>query len=143
MRSMLENARGVWRWQGNYFGAAMVLSCVVVAGVTAAPASAAAAAKPAQAASKGHHAEHAAAKVMKEAKGSVVRVDHAGKFIVVKTAAGAEETFSLGKDVTIDSAKGVEHGGAAVVKGATAGADVTVHYTEEGAKKVAHALKHG
>jgi hypothetical protein len=113
------------------FGTAIVGATMLLGGAGVANAAAAPGGKPAQATSKKHPAEHAAKTAMKTVKGSVVRVDDAGKLIVVKTAKGTEETFDLGADVTADSVKAMK-----------TGAKVTVHYSEEGGKKVAHALKH-
>ena len=68
---------------------------------------------------------------LKVAKGTVTKVDHGTKTVVVKTADGTENAFEFtdtaGKDM-----------GKAVGAGTEKGAKVTVYYTEEGGKKVAH-----
>jgi Cu/Ag efflux protein CusF len=86
--------------------------------------------------------DHIGKRTLKLAKGTVVGADAAGKFVVVKTATGAEETFELTKDVVVDSGRGVED--AAVVTGGAIkkGAEVTMHYSEEGGKKVVLLVKH-
>jgi Cu/Ag efflux protein CusF len=75
-------------------------------------------------------------------KGTVVRVDEGGKYLVVKTAAGAEETVDLSKDVIVDSGKGLDRAAVASARGLDKGTEVTVHYSDEGGKKLAHLIKH-
>jgi hypothetical protein len=84
---------------------------------------------------------HLGHKTLKVAKGTVVRADQAGRFVVVKTAEGADETYNLTKDAAVDVGKGVEMAGADTAKALTAGVKVTVHYTEEGTQKVVHLIK--
>jgi hypothetical protein len=76
---------------------------------------------------------------VKVGRGTVTSVDKAAHTVTVKAEDGSEETFHIAKDAAIDT----EHG---VVKGteytAKKGEKVTVHYTEEGEKKVAHFIKH-
>lgn len=76
---------------------------------------------------------------VKVGKGTVMGLDKAGHTVTVKTEEGTEETFHIAKDAAVDT----EHG---AVKGteftAKKGEKVTVHYTEEGGKKVAHFIKH-
>jgi len=68
---------------------------------------------------------------LKVTKGTIVKVDEGTKTVVVKTADGGEKTFdyseTAGKDV-----------GKAVGAGTEKGAKVTVYYTEETGKKIAH-----
>ena len=68
---------------------------------------------------------------VKVTEGTVVKVDHGTKTVVVKSADGTEKTFeyteTAGKDM-----------GQAVGAGAEKGAKVTVYYTEESGKKIAH-----
>ena len=68
------------------------------------------------------------------AKGTVEKVDDGTKTVVVKTADGTEKTFeytaTAGKDM-----------GEAVGSGTKKGAKVTVYYTEESGKKIAHFFK--
>ena len=68
---------------------------------------------------------------VKVTKGTIVKVDHGTKTVVVKTADGTEKTF----EYTDDAGKDM---GRAVGAGAEKGAKVTVYYTEETGKKIAH-----
>jgi hypothetical protein len=61
----------------------------------------------------------------------VEKVDEGTKTVVVKSADGTEKTFEYGGDALKDSGK-------AVGKGTEKGAKVTVYYTEETGKKIAH-----
>ena len=68
---------------------------------------------------------------VKVTEGTIVKVDHGAKTVVVKSADGTEKAFdytgTAGKDM-----------GEAVGAGAEKGAKVTVYYTEESGKKIAH-----
>ena len=74
----------------------------------------------------------------KAARGTVVGVDHAARTVVVKAANGAEWTFDAGKHAVVESGRGIAKLGDETGEGLAKGAEVTVHYTEEGGKKVAH-----
>jgi hypothetical protein len=76
--------------------------------------------------------------VWKAARGTVVGVDHAARTVVVKTADGAEWTLDTGKHAVVESGRGIAKLGDETGEGLAKGAEVTVHYTEEGGKKVAH-----
>jgi hypothetical protein len=68
-------------------------------------------------------------------KASVVvvqSVDHAAKTVTVKTAQGAEETYHLTDRAVKETGKGLDKAG-----------KVTVYYTEDAGKKVAHYFKQG
>jgi hypothetical protein len=71
---------------------------------------------------------------LKVTKGTITKIDEGTKTVVVKTADGTEKTFeytgNAGKDVGKDVGKGTEKS-----------AKVTVYYTEEAGKKVAHFFK--
>lgn len=68
---------------------------------------------------------------VKTVDGTVTKVGEGGKFVVVKSADGTEHTFRVvGHDT---AASAVDIG-----KGADKGAKVTVYYTEDAGKKVAH-----
>ena len=58
---------------------------------------------------------------------AVKSVDHGAKTVTVKTAEGAEETYHLTDDAVHETGKGLDKAG-----------KVTVYYTEEGGKKIAH-----
>ena len=68
---------------------------------------------------------------LKVSKGTITKIDEGTKTVVVKSADGTEKTFQYtdkaGKDVGKDVGKGTEKG-----------AKVTVFYTDEAGKKVAH-----
>jgi hypothetical protein len=68
---------------------------------------------------------------MKVTKGTVEKVDEGTKTVVVKSADGTEKTFEYTGNALKDSGK-------AVGKGTEEGAKVTVYYTEEAGKKIAH-----
>ncbi len=68
---------------------------------------------------------------MKMTKGTIEKVDKGTKTVVVKTADGTEKTF----EYTDNAAKDM---GSAVGAGTEKGAKVTVYYTEETGKKIAH-----
>ncbi len=68
---------------------------------------------------------------MKVTKGTIEKVDQGTKTVVVKAADGTDKTFNY----TDDAGKDI---GKAVGAGTEKGAKVTVYYTEEAGKKVAH-----
>lgn len=57
-------------------------------------------------------------------------VDRGAKTVAVKTADGAEETYRLTDHAVRETGKGLKEGG-----------KVTIYYTEEGGKKIAHFFK--
>ena len=68
---------------------------------------------------------------LKETTGTLSKLDRGGKKIAVKSADGAEETYDLSEHAARDAGKDIE-------KGSEKSAKVTVYYSEEGGKKVAH-----
>jgi len=68
---------------------------------------------------------------VKVTDGTIVKVDHGAKKVVVKSADGTEKSF----DYTETAGKDM---GEAVGAGTEKGAKVTVYYTEESGKKIAH-----
>jgi hypothetical protein len=68
---------------------------------------------------------------VKVTEGTVVKVDHGTKTVVVKSADGTEKAFDYTETAGKDMGEGV---GAATEKGAK----VTVYYTDESGKKIAH-----
>jgi hypothetical protein len=58
---------------------------------------------------------------------AVKSVDRAAKTVTVKTAEGAEETYHLTASASRETAKGLDKAG-----------KVTIYYTEESGKKIAH-----
>jgi hypothetical protein len=57
-------------------------------------------------------------------------VDHGAKTVTVKTAQGGEETYHMADRAARESGKGLEKAG-----------KVTVYYTEDAGKKIAHFFK--
>lgn len=68
---------------------------------------------------------------LKYVDGTVTKVGKDGKTVVVKAADGTEQTFTVAGHDTLDAAKGIG-------KDADKTGKVTVYYSEEGGKKVAH-----
>ena len=71
---------------------------------------------------------------MKASEGTVKTIDRGAKTMTVKTKDGAEETYHIADRATRDTAKGIGEGTEKAAK-------VTVYYTEEGGRKVAHFFK--
>jgi arginine repressor len=69
----------------------------------------------------------------KAMKATVVAFDNTAKTVTVRTAKGAEEVIRLSDRATVETGKGV-------AKGVKKGTDVTVYYTEDAGKKIAHFL---
>lgn len=68
---------------------------------------------------------------LKAAKGTVTGIDRGSKFLAIETADGSKETFELSDRAAADSGKGI-------AKGTVKTAKVTVYYTEDAGKKIAH-----
>jgi VCBS repeat-containing protein len=77
----------------------------------------------------------------KATKGTVVAVDDAAKTVSIKTADGTVETYHVSEHCTVDTGKGIAKAGDKTGDSVAKGSEVTVHYTEEGGKKVAHLFK--
>jgi ABC-type Fe3+-hydroxamate transport system substrate-binding protein len=77
----------------------------------------------------------------KATKGTVVAVDDSAKTVSIKTADGTVETYHVSEHCTVDAGKGIGKAGSATGESVAKGSEVTVHYTEEGGKKVAHFFK--
>jgi hypothetical protein len=86
--------------------------------------------------------DHLGTRPLKLAKGTVVRVDNDGRFVVVKTKAGTEETFEMTKDLVVQSERGVESATDATGNAIKKGTEITAHYSESGGKKLLHLLEH-
>lgn len=71
--------------------------------------------------------DHVGKEGLKMSVVAVKSVDHGAKTVTVKTAEGGEETYHLTDDAVRETGKGLDKAG-----------KVTVYYTEEGGKKVAH-----
>jgi preprotein translocase subunit YajC len=68
---------------------------------------------------------------IKATKGTITKIDEGTKTVVVKSADGTEKTF----EYTANASKDI---GEAAGKGVEKGSKVTVYYTEEVGKKIAH-----
>lgn len=64
---------------------------------------------------------------VKSVNGTVSEIDRGGKKLAVKSADGSEQTFRLADQAAMDAGKGVEKS-----------SKVTVYYTEEAGRKIAH-----
>ncbi len=71
---------------------------------------------------------------LKETKGTLTKLDRGGKKLVVKSGHGVEESYDISDNAVRDAGKDV-------AKGSKDSAKVTVYYTEDGGKKVAHFFK--
>jgi hypothetical protein len=71
---------------------------------------------------------------LKAGEGTIKTIDRGAKVLTVKTADGAEETYHIADKAAKDTAKGIGEGTEKTAK-------VTVYYTEEGGKKIAHFFK--
>jgi hypothetical protein len=78
-------------------------------------------------------------KAVHATEGTITDVGKGTKIVAVKTADGTKETFVVADHATIDTAKGIGH---YTEVGAKEGEHVTVYYTEEAGKKIAHAFMH-
>jgi hypothetical protein len=77
-------------------------------------------------------------KTVHATKGTVEDVGKGSKTVAVKTADGTKETFEVADHATVDTGKGVARYSARAAK---KGEHVTVYYTEEAGKKIAHGFK--
>jgi hypothetical protein len=67
---------------------------------------------------------------LKMSEAAVKGVDHGAKTVTVKTAEGTEDTYHLTTAAVRETGKGLDKAG-----------KVTIYYTEEGGKKIAHYFK--
>jgi hypothetical protein len=74
----------------------------------------------------------------KVTEGTIKSIGRGSRDVVVKTREGAEETFHVADRAAVDSSKGIARGTASAAK---AGEHVTVYYTEQAGRKVAHLIK--
>jgi hypothetical protein len=82
-----------------------------------------------------HSVEWIGDKTVHTTEGTVEDVGKGSKTVVVKTADGTKETFEVADHAVVDSGKDV---GRYSARGAKKGEHVTVYYTEEVGKKIAH-----
>jgi hypothetical protein len=86
-----------------------------------------------------HSVEWFGDKTVHTTGGMVEDVGEGSKTVAVKTADGTKETFVVADHATVDTGKDVARYSA---RGAKKGEHVTVYYTEEAGKKIAHVFKH-
>jgi hypothetical protein len=86
-----------------------------------------------------HSVEWFGDKTVETTEGTVDDVGEGSKTVAVKTADGTKETFVVADHATVDTGKDVARYSE---RGAKKGEHVTVYYTEEAGKKVAHVFKH-
>jgi hypothetical protein len=86
-----------------------------------------------------HSVEWVGDKTVHATEGTVEDVGKGAKTVAVKTADGTKETFVVADHAVVNSGKDVASYSA---RGAKKGEHVTVYYTEEAGKKIAHVFKH-
>lgn len=86
-----------------------------------------------------HSVEWFGDKSVHATEGTVEDIGEGSKTVAVKTADGSKETFEVADHAVVNSGKGVARYSE---KGAKKGEHVTVYYTEEAGKKIAHVFKH-
>lgn len=86
-----------------------------------------------------HSVEWVGDKTVHTTEGTVEDVGKGSKMIAVKTADGTKETFVVADHATVSTGKDVARYS---VSGAKKGEHVTVYYTEDAGKKIAHVFKH-
>src|SRR5258705_6679887 len=91
------------------------------------------------AATTAHSVEWVGDKTVHTTEGTVEDVGKGTKTVAVKTADGTKEAFVVADHATVDTGKTV---GRYSALGAKKGEHVTVYYTEEAGKKIAHVFKH-
>jgi hypothetical protein len=78
-------------------------------------------------------------KTVHTTEGTVEDVGKGSKTVAVKTADGTKEAFEVSEHASVDTGKTV---GRYSAVGAKKGEHVTVYYTEDAGKKIAHVFKH-
>jgi len=86
-----------------------------------------------------HSVEWTGEKTVHVVDGTVDEAAKGTKTVAVKTADGTKETFEVADHATVSTGKDVARYSA---RGAEKGEHVTVYYTEEAGKKIAHVFKH-
>lgn len=86
-----------------------------------------------------HSVEWFGDKTVHTTEGTVDDVGKGTKTVAVKSADGTKEAFEVSEHATVDTGKTV---GRYSAVGAKKGEHVTVYYTEEAGKKIAHLFKH-
>lgn len=86
-----------------------------------------------------HSVEWVGDKTVHTTEGTVEDVGKDSKTVAVKTADGTKESFVVADHAVVNTGKDVTRYSA---QGAKKGEHVTVYYTEEAGKKIAHVFKH-
>jgi hypothetical protein len=86
-----------------------------------------------------HSVEWVGDKTVHTTEGTVEDVGKGSRTVAVKTADGTKESFVVADHAVVNSGKDVARYSA---QGAKKGEHVTVYYTEEAGKKIAHVFKH-
>ncbi len=86
-----------------------------------------------------HSVDWVGDKTVHATEGTVEVVGKGSKTVGVKTADGTKETFVVADHAVVDTGKDVTRYS---IQGAKKGEHVTVYYTEEAGKKIAHVFKH-
>ena len=86
-----------------------------------------------------HSVEWVGDKPVHATERTVEEVGKGSKTVAVKSADGTKETFKVADHAVVDTGKGVARYS---TRGAKKGEHVTVYYTEEAGKKIAHVFKH-
>lgn len=86
-----------------------------------------------------HSVEWVGDKTVRTTEGTVEDVSKGSKTVAVKTADGTKETFEVADHATVTTGKDVARYSE---QGAKKGEHVTVYYTEEAGKKIAHVFGH-
>jgi len=86
-----------------------------------------------------HSVEWVGDKSVHATEGTVEEVGKGSKTVAVKSADGTKETFEVADHAVVDTGKGVARYS---TRGAKKGERVTVYYTEEAGKKIAHFFRH-
>jgi hypothetical protein len=76
---------------------------------------------------------------LRYSQGTVTDLDKAARMVTIKGEDGTEQTYHIALDAVIDSEHGVVKGFEQTVK---EGDQVTVHYTDDAGRKVAHLIRH-
>jgi hypothetical protein len=86
-----------------------------------------------------HSVEWLGDKTVHMTEGTVEEVGKGSKTVAVKTTNGTKETFVVADHAAVNSGKDIARYSA---RGTRKGEHVTVYYTEEAGKKIAHVFKH-
>ena len=83
---------------------------------------------------------------VKLASGAVTAVDHHAGTVAVKATDGTESTYHVASDGVVEAGTTTKVNAQASAKatahGVTTGTQVTLHYTDEGGKRVVHGIQH-